>query len=812
MKIWVRQATALIPILLFTSLFSTTLYAQPKQVKVIGVVKDSLDKPLGYVTVSLFKKGQLEQAIKTSYTTDAGKFQFNNTDTGSYTLIFTHTGFAEQQQDFTIAEVKDVILSDIKLFKQSATLQGVVVTYRKPLVELQDDKIIFNVENDPTAKTQTAIDILRKTPFVSVDGDDNIQVNGQSNFKVLLNGRETSMFAQNVKEALKGFPGALIVKIEVITSPSAKYDGEGVGGVINIITKKKVAGYNGSINTYYSSIKWANFNANFSAKLGKVGINMFYGAGGNPSEQMGKNKTTTIPTVPSLFTKRELDGNRWMKNFWNNGNAEISYEIDSLNTLSTYGNVSGGSNKNSLEQEITTDYSTSPTTVSYYDLQSKWEYPTFSIGTDYIRKFNSSKEKEFSIRMNGEFGKANAFLNSYQDNPGTDRYIINNSYATNKQYTVQSDFIQPYSKNQKLETGVKAIFRRARSDFESLLKYDESHDYKPNPANTDKFSYDQDVYSIYGMYTFKVKKTTFRLGGRVEHTEVDGNFISSNTKVKQSYTTILPSLQSTTKLSNLLTMIVTYSKRLQRPFIWNLNPFVNNNDSLNVSFGNPGLDPQTIHSLSVQTRVTKGNTFGGVTLEGTYSGDKIMQYAVFDPATGVTRTTSMNIGKEIQLSLAVNVSTKINEDWSIFLNGNVRYNKVTNNKIAGMTNSGIGGNANLNTTYKVGKKFTATGYAGFWRSPVSIQASYPLNVWYGAGMGYKFFKEKLTVSLMAANFLKEYWDYRMEVKDPNFTTTSVTTMPYRGIALSMNWTFGKLNENVSKKKGVTNDDLLGNGN
>ncbi|HEX7847208.1 MAG TPA: outer membrane beta-barrel protein, partial [Chitinophagaceae bacterium] len=691
--------------------------AQTKSHKISGIVKDSTNKPLSFVTVGLFRKGQLTEPIKTTYTTDAGKFQFT-TDTGNFTIIYTHTGFAEQQQDITIEEGKDASIPEVTLLKQSATLQGVTVTYRKPLVELQDDKIVFNVENDPATKTETAIDILRKTPFVSVDGDDNVQVNGQSNFKVLLNGRETAMFAQNVKEALKGFPGALIVKIEVITSPSAKYDGEGVGGVINIVTKKKVAGYNGSINTYYSSIRWANLNANFSAKLGKFGITMFYGAGGNTPEQLGKNFTQTIPTIPSLYSKRTLQGDRWMKNFWNNGNAEISYEIDSLNTISSYGNVSGGSNKNRSEQVITTDFPSSPSTVSFYDLNSRNEYPTISVGTDYIRKFKTNKEKEFSIRMNGEFGKANSFLTSEQDNPGTDRYIINTSIANNKQYTIQSDYIQPFKNNQKLESGVKAILRRADSDFESLIKYDETHDYKANPSNTDKFNYDQDVYSVYSTYSFKVKKTTFRLGARVEHTEVNGDFISSSTKVEQSYTTLLPNIQSTTKLNDKLTMVLTYSKRLQRPFIWNLNPFVNNNDSLNIFYGNPDLDPQTINSLSVQTRIMKGSTFGGITLEGSYSGDKIMQFSTFDPATGVTKTTSMNIGKEFQLSLSLNVSGKINENWNVFLNGNVRYNKVKNNKIAGQSNDGIGGNANLNTTYKIGKKFTATGYAGFWRGPV----------------------------------------------------------------------------------------------
>jgi hypothetical protein len=295
----------------------------------------------------------------------------------------------------------------------------------------------------------------------------------------------------------------------------------------------------------------------------------------------------------------------------------------------------------------------------------------------------------------------------------------------------------------------------------------------------------------------------------MEFTSVDGDFTSSDTKVKQRYSTFLPNVQTTTKLNNVFTLVLNYNMRLQRPFIWNLNPFVNNNDSLNISYGNPDLGPQTIHAFSVQTRIMKGSTFAGLTLETNYSGNKIITYATFEPSTGVTRTTSMNIGKELQFALSGNFSAKINPDWSVYINGHVRYNKISNNKIAGQSNSGISGNANLNTNYKVGKRFTASGYAGFYRGPVTIQASYPLNIWYGTGMGYKMFKEKFTLSLSASNFFQKYRDYRMVTNDPNFTTTSVTSLPFRAISVSVNWTFGKMTENVSRKKGVTNDDSLG---
>ena len=195
------------------------------------------------------------------------------------------------------------------------------------------------------------------------------------------------------------------------------------------------------------------------------------------------------------------------------------------------------------------------------------------------------------------------------------------------------------------------------------------------------------------MYSLKLKKSSFRFGARVEYTNVNGNFISSKTQVKNNYATLLPNIQFTNRVTTVTTLVFTYTKRLQRPYIWDLNPFVYNNDSLNISFGNPDLGPQTIHALSVhRCGMAKGNTFAGINIEGSYSGNKILQYSSFDPQTGITKTTSLNIGKEFQSSLNLNFNTKITPKWSVFVNGSLRYTTVKNNSDASQSNSGFGSN------------------------------------------------------------------------------------------------------------------------
>ncbi|MEO6718901.1 MAG: outer membrane beta-barrel protein [Ferruginibacter sp.] len=775
--------------------------------KLSGTITDSSKKPLPFVTVRFFKQNNLQAPLQTTLTKDNGAFQFNKVDTGNYTLTFTHSGFAEKKQSVTVKPGENVQIGEIELSKTTGTLNEVVVKSQRPLIEQSDDKIVFNVEDDPAAKTETAIDILRKTPFVTVDGEDNIKVNGKSNFKVLLNNRETSMFARNIKEALRGFPGALISRIEVITSPSAKYDGEGIGGLINIITKKKVVGYNGTISSFTrTSDKLGNLSLNANAKFGKIGASIFYNVGGSKAVPQ-ENINTTIPTIPTAFSKRTLIGDKRNSGGWNFGNAEMSWELDTLNTVSVYTNIDSWSSKTVSDQTITTDFVNEPSVTSYYDLDNKSNNPGVNVGSDYIKKFSKNKDREFSFRFYGEFGKSESHLNSAQDNPGTDRFLMNNSNAINNQYTFQADHILPIKKA-KLEAGVKAILRRASSDFESLIKYDAIDPYKFNPSNTDNFKYKQDVLSVYGLYSFKVKKSSFRFGTRLEYTNVNGDFITSNTLVKSNYLTVLPNAQFTNRLSEVTTLVVSYNKRLSRPYIWDLNPFVFNNDSLNISFGNPDLGPQTIHSVATQLRYGKGSTFGGINIEGSYSGNKILEYAFFDPQTGITKTTSLNIGKEFQSSVNLNLNMKITPKWSLFVNGSLRYSTVTNNTNKAQSNSGFGSNFNMNTTYRFTTKFSISSFLGLWQDPVTIQTTYPFMTWYNLAVNYKILKDKLNISVRTVNYFEKTRDYRTVVKDPNFYTTNINKQIRRGAVLSLTWNFGKLTENVSKKKGVNNDDLL----
>jgi hypothetical protein len=270
----------------------------------------------------------------------------------------------------------------------------------------------------------------------------------------------------------------------------------------------------------------------------------------------------------------------------------------------------------------------------------------------------------------------------------------------------------------------------------------------------------------------------------------------------------LPNLQFTNRLNKTTTLVLSYTKRLQRPYIYDLNPFVYNNDSLNITYGNPDLGPQTIHVITTQLRVGKGNTFAGISWESSYSNNKILQYSSFDASSGVTRTTSLNIGREFQSNVNLNLNARFGQKWSLFANGSVRFSNVKNNSNTSQTNSGFGSSFMMNTTYKFNSKFSVSNFLGFWKDPQTIQNTYPLTIWYNIAFNYKILKDKMSLSLRGVNWFEKTHDFKTITKDQNFYNSNITTQIRRAAAMVVTWNFGKLKENVSKKKGVNNDDLL----
>ncbi|HYG53252.1 MAG TPA: outer membrane beta-barrel family protein, partial [Flavobacteriales bacterium] len=327
------------------------------------------------------------------------------------------------------------------------------------------------------------------------------------------------------------------------------------------------------------------------------------------------------------------------------------------------------------------------------------------------------------------------FTNSLQEMGTSDRLILNNSEAFNKEYTLQGDLIEPLNKTTRIETGVKTILRKASSDFESRIKFNKTEPYSTDPANSNRFNYDQNVYSGYVSMNKVFKVVTARLGLRLEHTWVYGDFASTSTTVKQQYTNLIPNLLLTRQFSKTMNSNFTYTFRLGRPSIQALNPFVNNNDSLNISFGNPNLGPQYIHNIQWQTRFFKGAKFISINTGFNFSNNLIIQNPTFDPSTGVTKTTGANAGQMRDFMLGFNSNLPVGK-WNFSVNTSGRFARIRNSLQTPWLNA-IAGNANANITYKATPLFTITSNAGYFVPIRMPNATFPDNYFYGINFGYK---------------------------------------------------------------------------
>ena len=765
------------------------------------LVDSASAKPIPDATINFL---QPQKKISRTIVSDkSGAFQTSLLP-GPYRVTITHTGFRKKVMQLAV-EGQPVDMGSMQLVAMVKSLSEVTVTAARPLVEQKDDRLIYNVEEDPAAKSESASDILRKTPYVNVDGDGAIQVNGQSNFKVLLDGRETALFSQNVKEALKSFPGATIARIEVITSPSAKYDAEGVGGIINIITKKKVAGYNGTINSNITTIGNRSAGMNINLKKGKVGISAAYSLTNNPGLPADLLNVTT-PGQPIAFVRREIVGHRETEMFFHQGNLELSYDLDSTNTLVVYGNMTRIRNEQFNHQNIYTLFSNGSSDTDPYFLENRLAVPTHGFGTDFIRKYKKKPQKELTFRFQALYNTVRNFANSQQEIGSFDRFILNNSEAFNSEYTLQGDLIEPLNKTTRLETGIKTILRKAHSDFESQVKFDKADPYHIDPANSNRFSYDQNVYSGYVSLNKTFKAVTARIGLRVEHTSVDGDFISTGTVVQQEYTSFIPNILLSRAFSKSMNSNLTYGVRLGRPSINSLNPFVNNSDSLVRSYGNPDLGPQYIHNIAWQIRFFKGSKFISFQTGYNFANNLIIQNPSFDPATGITSITGANAGQIREFTLGFVSNLPVGK-WNIAVNSTGRLARIRNSLQSSWFNT-FAGNVNANLTYKASPRFTISSNSGYFVPLRTPNNTFPDNYFYGVNFAYKVFKQKLTITANFTNFLEEKRKLTFITENDYFITKNTNTILFRNFGLALSYSFGRLKENVSKKKGVNNDDQV----
>jgi hypothetical protein len=774
-----------------------------------GIVSDSTTQAtLGYVTVVVQEAGK-PQAVKSTFTKDNGSFELTGLPEKQYQLILTYVGYKTQLISLPAFTSSTIDLGKLKLVSSANQLKEVQVVTERLLVEQDIDKITYNVDADPESQTMNALDMLRKVPLLTVDADDNITLNGNSNYRVLINGKTSSLFVRSPKDVFRSMPASTIKNIEVITNPPSKYEAEGVGGIINIIThKKNIGGYNGSINMQVSSPRGTNLGGYITAKSGKAGFSGYFGRGTHFSPTTNSN---LFREDKIRQTTLEQLGESTSSNTYQYFSGDFSYEMDTLNlfTANLSMNLSNGTNR--LTQQVQLFDASGNPVESYRRLnQGTFNWLGSDFGADYQRSFKRSKDQLFTLSYrlsnNGNGSGTDFTLQPIFNYDGQVSQTENDGMST--EHTMQADYVHPIKKH-TLEMGVKTIFRLSSSDYFFSNRNPETGVFIEDPNLSNSFDYRQDIYAAYTSLSLKKDNWGLKAGARLEETRLDANFKSSGAIAPPDYFNLIPNITLSRKLKGTSTMRLSYTQRIERPSLYYLNPYINQIDPRNISFGNPMLDAATnnVFNLAYNTFV-KGTSINASVFHN-FTNNSIQSYTTLGADT-VSRTTFGNIGRNQTYGFSLSGNTTLFKKLSVNLNSTTNYVKLSS-MIEGLPQNNEGFTYNLfgYTSYRFEKGWRASGNIGYTSSRILLQGRSAGYVWNSISVNKQFLKDnKASLSLSISSPFQQNRRFFNEINDQRFTQNSESFFVMRRYSLGFNYRFGKLQGDIARKKrGIKNDDV-----
>jgi len=777
-----------------------------------GAVIDSASRqPVAYATVVLLPPVPDGKAITGVAADEQGHFALTKLAAGTFRLQVSFVGYATRSQAVTVT-AGPTALGAIMLPTTTQRLAEAVVIGTKPIVEVRPDRLVYNADQDVTNAGGTAADVLRKAPLLAVDGDGNVKMRGSGNFKVLVNNKPSPTLAQNLAEALKSIPADQIQSVEIITTPPAKYDGEGTAGIINIVLKKGVdRGVNGRLGA-----SGGNRNSNvFSAlnfKKGKLGFTSAASVGlWNNRADYSRDRLSFSGGRPDTLRQGGATHNN---GHWYYGTLGLDFDPAEHHSLSLLGSLNGY--RGSGRQDLLNRYTAAD--AAQNQLFTRATTAPFSGATaeatgTYTRTFTQAR-REWSVL--GQYARSTSTFGYDFDQfngsavalePGQANYRERSRGRTpGHEFTAQTDFTQPFGDKKTLEVGLKAIFRRTGSvaDVDTLTP-SRNPDFVRAPGRGTDFSYAQDVQAAYATYSFGVgKKLSASLGSRVERTALVADFCASGTGFDRSYVSALPSGNARYAFSDATGLRLAYSRRITRPFIDYLNPFVDRSDAKNLSFGNPGLDPELTDSyeLSYNTVVKTAtlNVAGSVRR----TGNAIEQVRLPTADPSVTAQTFANVAANTFYQLNLYGSLKPTPQWNLSGGPDVQY-IVRRSPALNVERRGVTASLSLNTAYRFPQKLTAqASFSGSLPTP-EIQGRHAGYYYYSLGLKKVVLHDKIDLSLNVTNPFNAYTSYRSSTTTPFFDEHSEFRNYQRAFRLSFGYRFGQEQQGRQRKQ-VNNDD------
>ncbi|MEP7197852.1 MAG: outer membrane beta-barrel family protein [Saprospiraceae bacterium] len=785
--------------------------AIPGTGKISGLILDSIShKPVAFANIIL-REALEHKDVDGALTDDDGTFKFKELKNAKYELVITFLGYKSKIiGPFKInKDLQDYPLGNINLFSESKKLDEVTVVGQKELVENKIDRLVYNAERDVTSKGGTAEDVLRRTPLLTVDLEGNVSLRGSSNITMLINGKPSSLMASSIKDAVKMIPADVIQKVEVITQPGAKYDAEGTAGIINIVTKtKKVLGKSGSFNLS-GGTRSSFLGTNLSLRQGNIGYTANLGSfvwRGYSTSTTERTNNLAADTINYRQTgnAHNLGGGVYLQ-------GSVDYDITEKDNLN-FGlrlPINFYTNRNS----VTTNSALNSDEIMF-SFKRSGEILNRNLGSDinaeYKRTFDKESDREFtaSVQYSINNGKGNYDADQFDENNILQYSERGPNTSYNKEFTLAADYLHPLKKNVNLEIGAKSIFRNVTSDIYYDTLNLATNQYLVDGRRNNYLDYNQNVVAGYSQLTFPItKKITGRAGLRFEETLIDAT-IQKETGFSNTYPTWVPSGLISYNITSAITSKVSYSRRIQRPSMSYLNPYVNYNDPTSISYGNPKLSPEITESFEWQSGYSKNFNSLNVTLYHKITTDLIDNYRFVD-SVGISNSTYNNLSKSYSSGASINGG--IMKLGKVIVNStvNLYYQKIISERFVGIKNDAFNftingfGLVNISPTWSItlftlynSPKLTTQGKQGTWYV-------------YSLGVRKDLWKKKGAVSFGIDNLFETWMPIRSEFSSPEFSFESNSRFEGRGIRAGLEYRFGTMEfgQTKKKKKGYQNDDL-----
>ncbi len=604
------------PIAFFLFLFSFSfVFSQPQDDtprpaigKIKGVIQDYKSKlPVEFSTIALYRKK--DSTLITGTVADSkGAFEISALEFRRYYMKINFIGYKLLTIDTLMIRPNriEINMGTILLHTSSEQLDEVEVSTAKSSMTLGIDRKIFNVEKSIVSDGGSAADVLKNIPSVSVDIDGNVSLRGSQNVTVLVDGRPSSITGTNKAQILQQLPASSIESIELITNPSAKYDPDGMSGIINIVLKKnKLVGLNGGVSVSVGTFDKYSGSANISYRNSKLNVFSNYGFRDNTRTGSGWSNRQNILADTSYYLNSESDSRQ--RNISHNAKAGIDFYLDSKNTLgfSVLGNT--GTEKSTATSFYTEANNTNETQASYYRDEKSGESPaSIDYNMNFRRTFPKPKQE---LTFDATYSNSsNTSITDYSEREYTGKYAVKNNFPFQQNTTTKSvngvtnlqlDYTQPLKKQMKIEAGAKTIMRNINSKFVSRTYNYTLDEFLFDTKINNNFQYKENIYAAYATFQGMIKKLGYQVGVRAEQANTSSYLVTTGEQFQNNYFNFFPSVHLSDKFNKVNELQLSYSRRINRPNTRSLNPFKDMSDPYNVRMGNPYLKPEYINSYEL---------------------------------------------------------------------------------------------------------------------------------------------------------------------------------------------------------------------